>query len=229
MSAADTKPKAGTSEIDQRSIDTIRTLTIDAVQKANSGHAGAPLGLAELKLKLADEHGDLRVPAALAAWTNLMDRQDIATVGDDLAALYAPNAAGVRVRDVGLESSTLPWRNSPPGVDALAFVLPNPNHPLAPQALRALVAKYPELRITFHEQEPHESIPRLVRRDVDVIVINDWENAPIALPEGLTRAPLFDVAPFDVIGRPTADGKGAELWTVTPKGTIAAQATATLA
>lgn len=63
---------------------------------------------------------------------------------------------------------------------------------LAPQALRALVKKYPQLRITFHEQEPHESIPRLVRRDVDVIVINDWENAPIALPEGLTRAPLFD-------------------------------------
>jgi len=43
------------------------------------------------------------------------------------------------------------------------------------------------------------------------------------------RAPLFDNAPFDVIGRPTADGKGAELWTVTPKGTIAAQATATVA
>ncbi len=61
---------------------------------------GAPLGLADLKLKLADEHGPLRVPAALTAWTNLMDRRDIATVGDDLAALYAPNAAGVRVRDV---------------------------------------------------------------------------------------------------------------------------------
>lgn len=47
------------------------------------------------------------------------------------------------------------------------------------------------------------------------------------------RAPLFDNAPFDVVGRPTADGQGrvtgAELWTVTPKGTIAAQATATLA
>ncbi|CAN5895122.1 MaoC family dehydratase N-terminal domain-containing protein [soil metagenome] len=47
------------------------------------------------------------------------------------------------------------------------------------------------------------------------------------------RAPLFDTAPFDVIGRPTADGQGcvtgAELWTVTPQGTIAAQATATLA
>jgi 3-methylfumaryl-CoA hydratase len=43
------------------------------------------------------------------------------------------------------------------------------------------------------------------------------------------RAPLFDTAPFNVVGRPTADGNGAELWTVTPKGTIAAQATATLA
>lgn len=43
------------------------------------------------------------------------------------------------------------------------------------------------------------------------------------------RAPLFDTAPFNVVGRPTPDGNGAELWTVTPKGTIAAQATATLA
>jgi DNA-binding transcriptional LysR family regulator len=63
---------------------------------------------------------------------------------------------------------------------------------LAPQALRALLKKHQQLAVTFHEQEPHESIPRLVRRDVDVIIINDWQNAPIALPEGLTKAPLFD-------------------------------------
>lgn len=63
---------------------------------------------------------------------------------------------------------------------------------LAPQAIAALRKKYPQLAITFHEQEPHESIPKLVRRDVDLIVINDWENAPLALPEGLTKAPLFD-------------------------------------
>jgi DNA-binding transcriptional LysR family regulator len=63
---------------------------------------------------------------------------------------------------------------------------------LAPQAIAGLRAKYGQLSITFHEMEPHESIPRLVRRDVDLIIINDWENAPLALPEGLTRAPLFD-------------------------------------
>jgi 3-methylfumaryl-CoA hydratase len=40
-------------------------------------------------------------------------------------------------------------------------------------------------------------------------------------------APLFDTAPIAVIGRPTPDGNGAELWIVTPKGTVAAQAAAT--
>jgi DNA-binding transcriptional LysR family regulator len=63
---------------------------------------------------------------------------------------------------------------------------------LAPQAIAALRKKYPQLALTFHEQEPHESIPKLVRRDVDLIVINDWQNAPLALPDGLTKAPLFD-------------------------------------
>jgi 3-methylfumaryl-CoA hydratase len=43
------------------------------------------------------------------------------------------------------------------------------------------------------------------------------------------RAPLFDNAPFELRGRPTADGQGTELWAVTPEGTIAMSATATFA
>ena len=35
-----------TTALDQLSVNTIRTLSIDAVQKANSGHPGAPMGLA---------------------------------------------------------------------------------------------------------------------------------------------------------------------------------------
>ncbi|WP_237452170.1 transketolase [Qipengyuania algicida] len=49
----------------QSTIDTIRTLTLDAVEKANSGHPGAPMGLA---------------PAACTLWTQFMrydpDRPD---------------------------------------------------------------------------------------------------------------------------------------------------------
>lgn len=63
---------------------------------------------------------------------------------------------------------------------------------LAPRALRELRTRHPQLSITFHEQEPGQSIPGLVRRDVDLIIVNDWQNAPLALPEGLTKAPLLD-------------------------------------
>jgi 3-methylfumaryl-CoA hydratase len=42
------------------------------------------------------------------------------------------------------------------------------------------------------------------------------------------RAPLFDTAPFDLAGRPIDGGDGCEVWAVTPSGTVAMQATATL-
>jgi 3-methylfumaryl-CoA hydratase len=43
------------------------------------------------------------------------------------------------------------------------------------------------------------------------------------------KAPLFDTAPFELRGRPTADGRGAQLWAVTPEGTIAMSADVELA
>jgi len=42
------------------------------------------------------------------------------------------------------------------------------------------------------------------------------------------RAPLFDTAPFELVGRPTDAGRGGELWAVTPEGTIAMSAEITL-
>lgn len=42
------------------------------------------------------------------------------------------------------------------------------------------------------------------------------------------RAPLFNGS-FELVGRPTSGGNGCEVWAVTPQGTIAMQATATVA
>ena len=39
-------------DIEKLSINTIRTLCIDAVQKANSGHPGMPLGMAPIAYAL---------------------------------------------------------------------------------------------------------------------------------------------------------------------------------
>lgn len=61
---------------------------------------GSPLGLADVKLKIEAEHGDVRTPERLRRWTNLVDRDDIATVGADLSEDYAPNGRGVRAVDV---------------------------------------------------------------------------------------------------------------------------------
>jgi transketolase len=68
MSGADTPAKAELAEIDRLSIDTIRTLAIDAVQKANSGHAGAPMGLAPVAYTLWNRY--LRYDPAHPHWPN---------------------------------------------------------------------------------------------------------------------------------------------------------------
>ena len=63
--AAQTRP-AG--DIDQVAINTIRTLAIDAVQKADSGHAGAPMGLAPVAYTLWTRF--LRYDPARPLWPN---------------------------------------------------------------------------------------------------------------------------------------------------------------
>ena len=53
-------------------------------------------------------------------------------------------AVGMRIRETGFESTSVLWRSSPPGVDLLTFLLPNPNHLLAPEWLRAWLTPRPD-------------------------------------------------------------------------------------
>jgi len=56
------------SEIDQLGVNTIRTLSMDAVQKANSGHPGAPMGMAPIAYALWQKH--LNYDPAQPLWAN---------------------------------------------------------------------------------------------------------------------------------------------------------------
>src|ERR687890_2156367 len=57
VAVASSPPRSITPELERLRITTIRTLAIDGVQKANSGHPGAPMGLA---------------PAAYVLWTRFL-------------------------------------------------------------------------------------------------------------------------------------------------------------
>ncbi len=57
-----------TERLDQLAVNTIRTLSIDGVQQANSGHPGAPMGAAPMAYALWTRH--LRHAPATPAWPN---------------------------------------------------------------------------------------------------------------------------------------------------------------
>jgi molybdate transport repressor ModE-like protein len=63
---------------------------------------------------------------------------------------------------------------------------------LAPAALRALRDQHPQLRVQLAEREPWETLPLVARGDLDLAVVNDWFNAPLALPDGIEKASLLD-------------------------------------
>ena len=63
---------------------------------------------------------------------------------------------------------------------------------LAPAALAALRRKHPQLTVVLRELEPVDGVALLVRRDVDLAIAQDWENAPLALPEGVSKAAIME-------------------------------------
>lgn len=76
---------SATREIDQLAIDTIRMLSIDMVEKANSGHPGLPMGAAPMAHVLWTKH--LKHSPANPHWFN-RDRF-ILSAGHGSALLYS--------------------------------------------------------------------------------------------------------------------------------------------
>lgn len=100
MTTTEATRAAGTAtdeaDLDQLAIDTIRTLTIDAVEKADSGHAGAPMAMAPVAYTLWKRF--LRYDPADPLWPN-RDRF-VLSAGHGSMLLYALlNLAGVKRAD----------------------------------------------------------------------------------------------------------------------------------
>ena len=49
-----------------------------------------------------------------------------------------------------------------------------------------------QLEITFNEGESEELLPALIRRDLDVVVVDSWSTLPVELPDGVSFTPVYD-------------------------------------
>jgi transketolase len=110
------------SALDQLGVNTIRTLSIDAVQKANSGHPGAPMGLAPVAYVLWDRI--LRYSPSNPHWPN-RDRF-VLSAGHASMLLYSvlhltgydlPLSEIERFRQLGSKCPGHPEYNITPGVE----------------------------------------------------------------------------------------------------------------
>jgi transketolase len=96
MAEPATAPTPEFTAIDQLCINTIRTLAMDAVQKANSGHPGAPMGLAPLGYCLWNRYLDY--DPADPYWPN-RDRFVLSNGHASMLLYSLIHLAGVRNRD----------------------------------------------------------------------------------------------------------------------------------
>ena len=63
---------------------------------------------------------------------------------------------------------------------------------LVPPMLRTLRQRYPDLSARLVELEPVEAIAQLRHADVDLAVVQDWPEQPLAVPAGISSAPLLE-------------------------------------
>src|SRR3954453_16195549 len=105
--------------LDQLAIDTIRTLAIDGVQKANSGHPGAPMGMAPMAYVLWTRY--LRHSPTDPGWAD-RDRFVLSAGHASMLVYSLLHLTGYGVSLEGLESSRQ-WGSITPG---------HPEHGLTP-------------------------------------------------------------------------------------------------
>ncbi|MEV5412418.1 LysR family transcriptional regulator [Thermopolyspora sp. NPDC052614] len=63
---------------------------------------------------------------------------------------------------------------------------------IMPQALALLKERHPGLHLLMYEREPERQIREVSRGELDLVVVQDWTNQPMSIPDGLSRAPILE-------------------------------------
>ncbi|MFD7438492.1 LysR family transcriptional regulator [Streptomyces sp. NPDC059861] len=124
----------------------------------------------------------------------------------DAGRLLAQHASRI-LSQVALAQSDLEAQRGQVAGELRLSAFPTAARGLFPGALATLRAAHPALRLRTCELEPERGIQGVVRGDIDLAVVLDWYNKPMALPDGLVKASILD-DPADVAmpaGHPLAD------------------------
>ncbi|MDW6058309.1 LysR family transcriptional regulator [Streptomyces sp. FXJ1.4098] len=121
--------------------------------------------------------------------------------------LLAKNGRGVRLTDAGrlladhaarilsqveLAQADLEAQRGQAVGELMMGAFPTAVRGIFPDVLSRLRIAHPKLRARLQEMEPDESVPAVVRGDIDLAVVLDWYNKPLPMPDGLVKAPLLD-------------------------------------
>lgn len=109
----------------------------------------------------------------------------------DAAALLASHAERILAMVEEAESDLEAQRGEVVGELALS-AFPTAARGLVPAALRTLGQRHPHLRANLRELDPQLSVPLAARGEIDLGIVQDWFNAPLAIPYGLVKASLVD-------------------------------------
>ncbi len=120
----------------------------------------------------------------------LLDRRGRGVQLTDAGTLLASRTTFLLDQVELLERDLDSFRNAVAGSIGVA-AFPTALRGLGPQLIASL-ARHEQLTVTLRELEPADALAALARGEVDVVIAPDWFNAPLSIPEGLTRVGLFD-------------------------------------
>jgi molybdate transport repressor ModE-like protein len=173
-------------------------------------------------LQAVARHGSVTAAAAeLHVTTSAVSQQLTKLERESGATLVERNGRGIRLTDAahllaGHASTILSMaeraqadvaaRTGTVAGRAVLASLPTAARGLAVPALQRLAEAHPALRVELVEADPSESVPTLVQGGADLVIAHDWSNAPLPVPDGVTRVLLAqDVADIAVpAGHPLA-------------------------
>ncbi|MFE1169277.1 LysR family transcriptional regulator [Nocardiopsis sp. NPDC058789] len=121
--------------------------------------------------------------------TALLERQGRGVVLTDAAGMLVDTASRMLTLMETAEVTLEERRGQPSGrLTVAAFA--TAARGLLPRPLAELTLRYPDLDLRVVEEDPHSSPHMVAQGTVDLAVVHDWDIAPMAVPEGVSRAAL---------------------------------------